>query len=435
MYSPPLHRKVLPWIYAVAFLITAPLVLLYTAGYRYNLKKAAVEKHGTLILDSTPEDATIFLNGERYTETTPTTIQQLSPGWHTIRFEREGYTSWEKAIEIRPERVSFANAVYLWRTQPTIQLLNEGAYTQLVSNPEADVVAAVSTHTSGTRLELWQSRGRQSGETPLASNTSIESIRWQEDSRALVIDRPAPAADTLVRLQSRGLATTSTGQDGVWEGGSYSMVERTPQAVYSLVWNSRTGALDRAEISSSTQAQYKDLRIETTTSSATLVVERTFRDRNIPLSQNDWRFQESPLTDWVFFTNDQQWLALNPYAEQPLQHQIVAEKVLWSPNTVTPPQGLFVGTNELHLWTPEGPTLLLRQTTPIVDAAWHRSGTIVFLATATHIEALELDARDGRARTPIATFDAIQALAQVGPYLYVAGTREGVTGLWMLTIE
>lgn len=213
------------------------------------------------------------------------------------------------------------------------------------------------------------------------------------------------------------------------------MVERTPQAVYSLAWNSRTGALDRAEIPSSTQAQYKDLRIETTTSSATLVVERTFRDRNIPLSQNDWRFQESPLTDWVFFTNDQQWLALNPYAEQPLQHQIVAEKVLWSPNTVTPPQGLFVGTNELHLWTPEGPTLLLRQTTPIVDAAWHRSGTIVFLATATHIEALELDARDGRARTPIATFDAIQALAQVGPYLYVAGTREGVTGLWMLTIE
>lgn len=435
MYSPPLHRKVLPWIYAVAFFITAPLVLFYTAGYRYNLKKAAVEKHGTLILDSTPEDATIFLNGERYTETTPTTIQQLSPGWHTVRFEREGYTSWEKTIEVRPERVSFANAVYLWRTQPTIQLLKEGVYTHLASNPEADVVAAITTQAKSSQLELWQSRGRQSGEAVLSSTSSIESIRWQEDSRALVLDRLTPLPDTLVRLQSRGLATTSTAYDGVWEGTSYTMVERTPQTAQRLTWNSRTGALDRAEISSSTQAQYKDLRLEVTTSSATLIVERTFRDRNIPLSHGDWRFQESPLTDWAFFAKEQQWLALNPYAEQPIQHQITAEKGLWSPNTVTPAQGLFVGMNELHLWTPEGPTLLLRQTAPIVDAAWHRSGTIVFLATDTAIEALELDARDGRARTPIATFDAIQALASVGPYLYVAGTREGVTGLWMLTIE
>ncbi len=441
MYSPPLHRKLLPWLYTLVFLITAPLVIFYTAGYRYNLKKAAIEKHGTLILDSTPRDATIFLNGEKSSETTPTTVQKLSPGWHTIRFEREGYTPWEKAIEIRAERVSFANAVYLWRTSPTTQLLATGDYSALVSNPEADTVAAVRSHATGSRVELWQSRGRQSTELALtASSTLLTSIRWQEDSRAFVLDRPAPAEDTLVRLQNRDLVATSTLLDGVWDGTVYSAVEsssetRQPLAHTNIQWNSRTGAVERTSISTSTTAVYQSLRLESQGTDASLILERTFRDRSIPLSRPDWTFRDSPMSDWVFLTQGDRWLALNPYSEQPIQHEIRASHVLWSPNTVRPPQGLFVGTNELHLWTPEGPTLLLRQTTPLVAASWHRSGTIVFLATATTIEALELDARDGRYRTHLATFDAIRSMATVGPYLYVAGTRDGVTGLWMLTIE
>jgi len=48
--------------FIVIFLITAPIVVLYTAGYRWNEKKVRLEKVGLIFLRSRPSGAQIFLD-------------------------------------------------------------------------------------------------------------------------------------------------------------------------------------------------------------------------------------------------------------------------------------------------------------------------------------------------------------------------------------
>ena len=71
MYRPPFHRRILPWIFTIIFFVAAPALVFYTAGYRWNPKKEKIERNGTLIIDSTPADARVYLNGRDTGETTP----------------------------------------------------------------------------------------------------------------------------------------------------------------------------------------------------------------------------------------------------------------------------------------------------------------------------------------------------------------------------
>ena len=121
IYRPPLVRQLLPWLFVLVFLVTAPLLIFYTSGYRYNLKKGLIERNGTLIIDSTPSGGTLFVDSRPTGERTPITLQNMVPGWHTIRIERPNYSSWQENVLIRSERVTFANHIWLWRiSQPRL---------------------------------------------------------------------------------------------------------------------------------------------------------------------------------------------------------------------------------------------------------------------------------------------------------------------------
>src|SRR5689334_14530175 len=119
MFKTPFHRRIIPWLYVFIFLGLAPILIFYTAGYRYNPKKNALEKNGSLIIDSIPAGAQVYLDGQATGDTTPVTIQNVTPGLHAIRVERPGDIAWQKNLEVHAEQVTFANKIWLWHlTEP-----------------------------------------------------------------------------------------------------------------------------------------------------------------------------------------------------------------------------------------------------------------------------------------------------------------------------
>ena len=131
----PLHRRILPWIFIGIFLVVAPALVFYTAGYRWNPKKGKVELNGTIIFDSTPAGASIKIDGRPTDFVTPVTVQDMPPGIHQFSVEKSGYRSWQKSLEVRSEHVTFANTITLWKdTQPS--LFTSGTTTSLSISPD-----------------------------------------------------------------------------------------------------------------------------------------------------------------------------------------------------------------------------------------------------------------------------------------------------------
>ena len=93
-------RKAVSWIFIGAFCTAAPLLLLSALGYRYNLKRNAIQPTGALSLISIPKGASVTLNGVLQQGTTPLRLTQLAPGNYTVEATKEGYHGWRRQITI-----------------------------------------------------------------------------------------------------------------------------------------------------------------------------------------------------------------------------------------------------------------------------------------------------------------------------------------------
>jgi len=54
------HRRYIFLLFLLSFFILAPLIVLYTAGYRYNITTGTVLRTGILSAASTPKGAAVL---------------------------------------------------------------------------------------------------------------------------------------------------------------------------------------------------------------------------------------------------------------------------------------------------------------------------------------------------------------------------------------
>ncbi|KKR08589.1 MAG: hypothetical protein UT32_C0001G0109 [Parcubacteria group bacterium GW2011_GWC2_39_14] len=107
-------RRAIALAFIIAFFITAPLLIFYTAGFRYNFKKAQVQRTGTLIIKTTPKSAQVSLNSKVLTATTPIRENNVLPDEYEIKINKAGYYPWQKKLDIRPQETTFIEDVLLF---------------------------------------------------------------------------------------------------------------------------------------------------------------------------------------------------------------------------------------------------------------------------------------------------------------------------------
>ncbi len=136
-----------------AFLLIATLlVVFYTQGYRFNFNNGRPDFLGTglLVATSSPDGASVFLNGH-LTTATDNTID-LSPGTYTVKIFKDGYFPWTKTIRIQKEVVTKVNAL-LFPTAPQLQSITNIGVKNPVIDPFEDrlayAVASQSARTNG----------------------------------------------------------------------------------------------------------------------------------------------------------------------------------------------------------------------------------------------------------------------------------------------
>ncbi len=91
--------------------------ILYTRGYRFNLKEKKITSIGILSVSSSPNAAKIFINGD-FKGVTNQNLQ-LPYGEYSIEVKKDGYTTWKKKLKIKGELVYTINA-YLYPINPNL---------------------------------------------------------------------------------------------------------------------------------------------------------------------------------------------------------------------------------------------------------------------------------------------------------------------------
>ena len=172
------------------FLVTAPVVVLYTAGYRWNGKKVRLEKVGLIFLRSRPSYAEIYLNGKLRSERTPARLRNLLPSDYDVKVTKNGYGTWEKNLPVASALTTFAEGIVLWKQSLPEKLaandpLNQSELDELDrAEPLAFAVNGETLRSDG--FEIWFDHKNGDHETVTRLSDEIRAVLpYADDSWAI----------------------------------------------------------------------------------------------------------------------------------------------------------------------------------------------------------------------------------------------------------
>jgi hypothetical protein len=430
-HAPPFHRRILLLVFIVMFFAVAPAAIFYTAGYRWNPKKGAIERNGTLIVDTIPAGAAITLNGNKLLKASPVTQQDVAPGSYRIRLEMQGYYPWEKTLDVRPELVTFVTGVVLWPMSDAapVESVNSGA---VRVSPNERFVAYVRERNGSRGVTIREiSNGNQS-EFSFSTSTFAGAgvLRW--DSASTAVYAEDDGGNSWVIRRTKGDVVALPKGAYRWSGNELIGIVGEARYVYDVARGTTTRTALAAGVVDE-EGGY-DILFDATSSDSVL------RDTSEPnkryqLPRGDWSFMASP-DNVIALTNGASGFVFRD-GRDPTAGSIIPENgELFSIRTNGEDQMLAVRDNELWLLVQDAePELLVRKSIPIVGASWHRLGADLLYATNRDVIALNLDARDGRMETALAHFDDIFGISYSRKELFVSGRKGDESGIWTLRIE
>lgn len=142
------HRGIFTGIVLLFILTLSTVVIFYSRGFKPNFKKGSIDRTGLIVATSVPTGAQVYLDG-RLTSATNTNIAYLEPRTYKIRIEKDGYTTWEKDVDIKEDLATEINAL-LFPLAPEIKpLTTTGAISPAISPDGAKIAYSASGERGG----------------------------------------------------------------------------------------------------------------------------------------------------------------------------------------------------------------------------------------------------------------------------------------------
>lgn len=433
VYHAPFHRRILPWVFGIIFIVAAPTLIFYTSGYRFNPKKNTIERNGTLIVDSEPSGATIEIDGQKVAQHSPSTFQNMPPGPHTLRLSLNGYYPWQKQLEVRQEQVTFANDIRLWRySQP--QLFKTTIADKIEASDDGDMLAAHDA-VSNT-IEFIQPSGATVASITLPHDLATGTaplLRWNQSNNAVLVNgQENNDVAILVNADRKSPAELLPSGRYYWNGDTLM----GSNATRSYTLNSIQQSLESDLLTNDNRGSLDGLYLQYNTSTDSLLIRSGLILHQLyALPAGQWQFAAKAKPYQLLKQGESSWLAVRIRATGNDSARITGDEPRWLASAAEP-TAIFLNRNELWIWElDKDPQLISRQSQPYVQAVWYKDGTSLFATDGREVYALELDDRDGRMKTPLANFDQVYDIAYADGSLFVAAKSGEQRGIWKIVLE
>lgn len=113
--------------FIVLFFISAPILVMYTSGYRYDWKRGFLRETGALNIDIEPKNSTALINNIYIKEGMPLRLTNRMPGKYNIIISSPGYFDWQKEIEIKNKQTLYIKEISLLKNSQPILVTTEKA--------------------------------------------------------------------------------------------------------------------------------------------------------------------------------------------------------------------------------------------------------------------------------------------------------------------
>jgi len=155
-------RNTLFALVIITFAIVAPILVLYTFGYRIERDPWSLRQTAFIAINFQPDNAQIFLDGKLLEEKQDKmVITNLSRGKYDVTLKKDGYFDWAQTFLTEPGEVTWAEQVILFAKEPaqeTILSLLESDQFQTSSDKSHVAILRTDAETSSRTIDFYETR-------------------------------------------------------------------------------------------------------------------------------------------------------------------------------------------------------------------------------------------------------------------------------------
>ncbi len=124
-------RQFMLYAFIAAFFITAPAIVFYTTGFRYDWHYGIIRETGSISVDVNPKNATVSLDGLSLPDSIPVRLKNITPRTYTLKISAPDYYDWTKEISVSNRETTYIKDIALIKkSRPTF--LTKGTITSIV---------------------------------------------------------------------------------------------------------------------------------------------------------------------------------------------------------------------------------------------------------------------------------------------------------------
>lgn len=184
----PIRRAIMIGLMAL-FLLLAPALLLYSAGYRYDPKTRRIKVTGVISIEAQPADATVTINNVRLNKRLPFELTNRAPGQYRLRLEKPGYRPWEKEITVESKQTTYIKHITLLRDQLPVPVPWVIATTsvQFSASPDGHYLLGQTTAANIETITLFETRRATGAVISRRAANQSTLVSWSPNSIALLL--------------------------------------------------------------------------------------------------------------------------------------------------------------------------------------------------------------------------------------------------------
>lgn len=176
------HDKLLRRIFfiflVVVFFTVAPILILYSMGYRLDLKNKKIIETGVISISVTPREAEVYLNNIRITKSLPIRLTNRTPGTYNLRISLPGYKTWEKNIDIKSRQTTYIKNISLLKDSLPVPIFNnKNNIESFLPSSDGRFILLTSIKNNTRLIELFDSQSYELSpifKLPYETNYKIE---------------------------------------------------------------------------------------------------------------------------------------------------------------------------------------------------------------------------------------------------------------------
>ncbi len=445
-------RRLIYLSFIFLYLIITPFILLYTAGYKINFAEKKIIKTGAFILATDPAGSEIkidgkiqknswqgFFSGKRRPLVTPAKIKNLLPGEYSVEISPPGFWPWRKNLSINPGNATFAEHILLFKKSSPNLLIDNDFFDEKFSKTKNQLLLFSTDQTLNLNL----------------NNRKIEIMKFASSSEAEKSEIKLSANGQYLLLKSEIYNTTSGYK--IYDLNNFGLASST-----MLSWH----ADDSLKLYGLTDEKLICLNLDnqstTTLTEKIKPLELLAKKNYFYLLKNQknkttlnkyrsdpWKIQKSielpPSNGYAFINTDNELINILDknyqvlYLIEPESMEIIA-KDFGKVKLTTWLENYLLYANDFEIWlydkTENKKTLITRISQPITHLIWHPNKNHFFYSTKQTINAIELDERDRRNATQLATVESLSGFYanEKGTTLYFIGQYGETKGVYELSL-